>query len=92
MDDGSGLRNLHVPLPARLYRRLRSESERRRRPATELAREAIDQWLRQAQRAATHAAIARYAADHAGGAADLDADLESAAIEQLAGRHRKRRR
>ena len=84
MDEGSGLHNLHVPLPAHLYRRLRSESDRRKRPATELAREAIDQWLDKAQEAATHEAIARYAAEHGGTSADLDVDLEAAAIEQLA--------
>lgn len=35
-------KNLHVPLSEPLYRRLRAEAERERRPATEIAREAID--------------------------------------------------
>lgn len=79
MKDGIGPRNLHVPLPEPLYSRLRAESERSKRPATELAREAIEQWLDRARKEAIREAIARYAAEHAGTSADLDADLEAAA-------------
>ncbi len=79
----SAARNLHVPLSEALYRRLRVEAERSHRPATELAREAIDRWLSEQQRAATHEAIAAYAAACAGTTDDLDPELESAAIELL---------
>jgi predicted transcriptional regulator len=82
----SASRNLHVPLPESLYRRLRLEAERTRRPATELAREAIDRWLVERQRAAVHDAIAVYAAARAGTTDDLDPMLEAAAIEHLAER------
>jgi predicted transcriptional regulator len=76
-------RNLHVPLPAALHRRLRIEAERSHRPATELAREAIDHWLSERQRAAVHEAISAYAAEHAGTTADLDPTLEAATVEHL---------
>jgi hypothetical protein len=52
-------------------------------PATSLAREAIDLWLRQQLRKARHEAIASYAAEMAGSNLDLDPELESAGIEQL---------
>lgn len=86
------LRNLHVPLGEPLHRRLTAEALRAKRPATELARQAIREWLDSAERAAVHDAIARYAAGHAGGPADLDVELEAGAIEHLLARPRKRRR
>jgi predicted transcriptional regulator len=82
----SASRNLHVPLPESLDRRLRLEAERSRRPATELAREAIDRWLVERQRVAVHDGIAVYAAARAGTTDDLDPMLEAAAIEHLAER------
>ena len=52
-------------------------------PATSLAREAIDSWLRERFRKARHDAIASYATKAAGTPLDLDLDLESAGIEHL---------
>jgi hypothetical protein len=52
-------------------------------PATVLAREAIDFWLRQQLRKTRHDAIAAYAAESAGTSFDLDAELEAAGIEHL---------
>jgi hypothetical protein len=52
-------------------------------PATALAREAIDSWLRQQRRKARHAAISAYAAEVAGTDLDLDPKLELAGIEHL---------
>jgi hypothetical protein len=52
-------------------------------PATVLAREAIDLWLRQQARLARHAEIAAWAAEMAGSSFDLDPALESAGIELL---------
>ena len=77
------MKNFHVPLPEQTYDRLRAAAERARVPATALAREAIDSWLRQQLRKARHDAIASYAAETAGTNLDLDADLEAAGIEHL---------
>ena len=85
-------RNLHVPLPEPLYARLRAAARRDRRPATELAREAIDRWLAEEQRAALRAEIAAYAAASAGTDADLDRGLERAALEHLRPGSKKRGR
>ena len=80
---GPELKNFHLPLPEETYIRLRAESERTRLPATTLAREAIDAWLRLQSRLARHAAITAFAEEAAGTSLDLDADLESAGIERL---------
>lgn len=76
-------RNLHVPLPRPLYSRLRAEAERSNRPATEIAREAIDYWLAAQQRRLVHEQIRQYAVEAAGSGADLDEELEAAAVEHL---------
>lgn len=82
MED-STLHNFHVPLPEEIYSKLREEAERSKRPATALARQAIEDWLRQREKAALSDAIAAYAAEHAGGDVDLDKELEAAAVEHL---------
>ena len=73
--------NFHLPLPDDLYVRLRAEAERSKQSATALARQAIELWLRQRQKAARHKAIAAYAAQCAGTKADFDPDLEAASLE-----------
>jgi hypothetical protein len=78
------LRNFHLPLPEQTYSHLKAEAERLQAPATALAREAIDLWLRQQLRQARHDGIAAYAAEMAGTDLDLDPDLEAAGIEHLA--------
>ena len=77
------MKNFHLPLPDGTYSRLRAEAERTRVPATTLAREALDSWLRQQLRKARHDAIAAYATEMAGTHLDIDADLESAGIDHL---------
>ncbi len=77
------MKNFHLPLPERTYAHLRAEAERMQVPATALAREAVDWWLRQQFRKARRDAIAAYAKKMAGTHLDLDPDLESAAIEHL---------
>ncbi len=77
--------NMHVPLPEPVYARLRAEARRTRRPATDLAREAIDRWLAEQERMHVHEEIARYAAEVGGSSDDLDSELEAAAIDQLTG-------
>lgn len=80
----TNMKNLHVPLPQPLYRRLRAEAKRANRPATALAREAIDLWLAEQYRASVYDAIASYARKVAGTSEDLDPDLEAAGVEHLA--------
>jgi hypothetical protein len=53
------------------------------KPATVLAREALEEWLQRRRRAALHAEIAAYAAECAGSLADLDPALEAAGLESL---------
>ncbi len=77
------MRNLHVPLPNPTYNRLRIIAERTNRPATDLAREAIDTWLADQQRMLLHESVAEYARSEAGSPADLDEQLEAAGIESL---------
>ena len=77
------MKNFHLPLPEQTYMGLRAEAERTGVPATTLAREAVDWWLRQQIRKARHDAIASYATEMAGTRLDLDADLESAATEHI---------
>lgn len=77
------MKNFHLPLPEQTYLRLRAEAERTGVPATTLAREALDFWLRQQLRKARHDAIAAYAAEMAGTRLDLDVDLEAAASEHI---------
>jgi hypothetical protein len=77
------MKNFHLPLPEQTYMGLRAEAERTGVPATTLAREAVDSWLRQQRRNARHDAIAAYATEMAGTRFDLDAELESAAIQHI---------
>ena len=72
-----------MPLPDETYNRLRIAAERSKVPATALAREAIDFWLRQERRRARHDAIAAFAAQAAGTSLDLDVELEAAGIQHL---------
>jgi hypothetical protein len=75
------MRNFHLPLPEPVYRRLRTAAEQTNRPATTLARYAIESWLRQRRRVMVREAIAAYAARVAGTRDDFDRDLEAAALE-----------
>jgi hypothetical protein len=77
------MKNFHLPLPEETYARLRTESERAKIPATALAREAIDAWLRLQARAARHEAIASFARRMGGTGLDLDPYLEAAGIEHV---------
>jgi hypothetical protein len=77
------MKNFHLPLPERTWGDLRAEAERAQLPATAVAREAIDWWLRQQARKARHDRIAAWAKAMAGTDLDFDPDLELAGIEQL---------
>jgi predicted DNA-binding protein len=76
-------RNFHVPLPEELYQALRSEAERRGRPATALVREVLEEWGERLRAETLHSEIVNYAAKNAGSSADIDAELEAAGIELL---------
>jgi predicted transcriptional regulator len=86
------VRNFHLPLPEPLYRRLQDVAARANRPATAVARYAIESWLRHQRRAAVREAIAAYAAGAAGSREDLDPDLEIASLEALRPQPKTRRR
>ena len=77
------MKNFHLPLPEQTYGELRAEADRRRVPATSLARQALQEWLRARKKAATRRAIAVYASEMAGTEFDLDQRLEAATIESL---------
>ena len=65
------MKNFYVSLPEDVYAHLREEAERTKRPATAIAREAIEAWLRDCRKAARHQAIAEFARDFAGTELDL---------------------
>jgi hypothetical protein len=84
------LRNFHLPLTGETYDRLKEEAAREGRPATIVAREAIEEWLGERRRQFVREEIAAYAATVAGSEADLDTGLEKAAVEHLIGSGKKR--
>ncbi len=77
------MRTFHVPLPDELHDGLRREAAADDRPATEIVREALAAWLGAREQRRLAEEIERYAIAEAGGAFDLDADLEAASIEHL---------
>lgn len=84
MGRGTGeVNNFHLPLPPGLYHALREEARRAGMPATALAREAIRRWIEARRRAGLRDEIAAWAEEEAGTPADLDEDLEAAAVEAL---------
>jgi predicted DNA-binding protein len=76
--------NFHLPLPEPVYQRLKSAAKKQHKPATQLAKQALEQWLDEQERLSLHEEIAAYAASIAGAADDLDKDLEAASLEHLA--------
>jgi predicted DNA-binding protein len=84
-------KNFHVPLDEDVYLRLKGEAERAGKPATELAREAIEASLAERRRAELGESIASYAVEVAGTSDDLDRDLEQAALVHLVKPRRRRR-
>jgi hypothetical protein len=75
------VKNFHLPLPEGVYEALRQEASQLHKPATVVAREAIEAWLQDRKRAVVREAIAVYAVQHAGTDTDLDPSLERAALE-----------
>ncbi len=87
----SAMQNLHVPLPADLNKELRAEARRSGQPATQLARDAIQNLLEARKREALHDEIGAYAKAAAGTPQDLDSELENASIEHLLAMERSKR-
>ena len=79
----TAIRNFHVPLSETIYSRLRDLAQRQHRPATQLAKQAVEYWLEEQERLAVHEEIAAYAAQNAGSDDDLDEELEAATLEHL---------
>lgn len=75
--------NFHIPLPEPVYQSLKSVAKKQHKPATHIAKQALEQWLEEQARLSVHEEIAQYAAAMAGTADDLDEALESASLEQL---------
>jgi predicted DNA-binding protein len=75
--------NFHIPLPEPVYQRLKSVAKKQHKPATQLAKQALEYWLDEQERRALHEEIASYAATVAGTADDLDEFLEAASLEHL---------
>jgi len=87
----ASLRNFHLPLPEDVYRALRDEAAAAKQPATAIAREAIEAWLRERRKAMLREAIAAYAAERGGTPADLDPELEAASVRLLRPARRRRK-
>ena len=57
------MKSFHLPLPEEVYIDLTSEAERMKQPATSIAREAIESWLKQRRKLTRHQMIAEFAAE-----------------------------
>jgi hypothetical protein len=77
------MKNFHLPLPDGTYEELRAEAGRTGVPATTIAREALDCWLRAGRKAMRRKAILDYANAAAGTDEDLDPALEAAGAAEL---------
>jgi hypothetical protein len=77
------MRNFHLPLPEEVYMDLKTQAEQMKRPATSVAREAIEAWLRHCRKVARHQAISEFAKEFAGSEYDLDSQLEAAGVDHL---------
>jgi predicted DNA-binding protein len=76
-------RNFHVPLTAETYDALREEAEARGIPATTIVREAVEGWIDDQKAKRLRDEIAAYAVEVAGTGADLDPELEAAAVAEM---------
>ncbi len=76
-------RKMNLPLPTPLHQALFREARRSGVPATRLAREILESWLAERERAEEALEIRRFAEAHAGSELDLDLGLEAAAVEAL---------
>lgn len=77
------MRTFHLPMPEHLHELLRTEATAADRPASELVREALVGWLAERRRKRLADEIEAFAVREAGGAMDLDAELEAAGIAHM---------
>lgn len=77
------MKHLHLPLAEPLHASLMQEAQRSGQAATVLAREALEQFLRERQRQALDQELDAYIQAQAGGPHDLDKALEAASVEHL---------
>ena len=84
MFDGlSTMRTIHLPLPEHLHEALRAEATVEHRPATQILRQALEDWLARRRKERLTAEIQAFAGAAAGTALDLDSNLEAAGIAHL---------
>jgi hypothetical protein len=77
------MQSFQVNLPDDVYGALQSEAARSGRPATDVAGQVIERWLRARRRADRDKELSAFAAEYAGTAVDFDPELEAAAVEHL---------
>ena len=75
------MKSLRIPLSDEAYAQLKAEAAKADLPASILAREAVDSWLKIQARKIRQEAIAAYAAEYAGTEFDLDPALEAAGVQ-----------
>ena len=80
-------KNFHLPLPPELYADLRAAAERVGTPATDVAREAIQIWLKQERRRQIHAELRAYAEVTAGSRDDFDPVVSAAGAQTFLAAH-----
>jgi predicted DNA-binding protein len=76
--------NFHVPLPTDVYERLKLEAQHLQRPATEVAREAIEVELLKLEAQRVYAEIRAYAEEMGGSVEDIDPLWQTASLETFA--------
>ncbi|BBM86214.1 hypothetical protein [Candidatus Uabimicrobium amorphum] len=76
-------KNFHVPLSEEVYGKLRQQAKKSKKPATEIARAAIEHWLAEKEKRDLHNEIKKYAQANAGTEHDLDDSLQEATIQFL---------
>ncbi len=76
-------KNLHVPLGLELHEELLDAAARLGKPATALARKAIEAYLMQLRREHTDQAVKMWAEEFAGTSLDFDPELEAAGVDCL---------
>jgi hypothetical protein len=72
-----------MPLPEPVYQRLKFVAKKQHKPATQLAKQALEYWLDEQERLVLHEEIASYAAAIAGTTDDIDENLEMTSLELL---------
>jgi hypothetical protein len=76
-------KNFHVPLSNDTYLALRAAAHVTGRPATQIARNLIESWLKERKKELLNQELAAYVQENAGSRFDIDPELEAAGIEHL---------